>query len=67
MGKLADLKCAEGKGRDIRIFPGVYAKVIVSDGGKLSIKPMRYQSRLADKLVLPDTDTDPRAAHPGGA
>lgn len=49
MGKLADLKRAEGRDRDSRIFPGVYAPVIVSDGGKLTIKPMRYQCRLAGK------------------
>ena len=49
MGKLADLKRAEGKDRDSRIFPGVYAPVIVSEGGKLTIKPMRYQCRLAGK------------------
>ncbi len=49
MGKLADLKRADGKDRDSRIFPGVYAPVIVSEGGKLSIKPMRYQCRLAGK------------------
>ena len=49
MGKLADLKRSEGKGRDSRIFPGVYAPVVVSEGGKLVIKPMRYQCRLAGK------------------
>ncbi len=49
MGKLADLKRADGKDRDSRIFPGVYAPVIVSEGGKLTIKPMRYQCRLAGK------------------
>ncbi|HEL4167066.1 TPA: hypothetical protein UM336_004603, partial [Stenotrophomonas maltophilia] len=49
MGKLADLKRADGKDRDSRIFPGVYARVIVSEGGKLTIKPMRHQCRLAGK------------------
>ncbi|QBR45058.1 hypothetical protein DAIF1_26310 [Stenotrophomonas indicatrix] len=42
MGKLADLKRAEGRGRDSRMFSGVYASVIVSEGGKVTIKPMRY-------------------------
>ncbi|MDN8643539.1 SOS response-associated peptidase family protein [Stenotrophomonas indicatrix] len=51
MGKLADLKRADRKDRDSRIFPGVYAPVIVSEGGKLTIKPMRYQCRLAGKPV----------------
>lgn len=47
--RLADLQRVEPKDRDSRIFPGVYAPVIVSDGGKLVIKPMRYQCRLAGK------------------
>ncbi|WP_425518199.1 hypothetical protein [Stenotrophomonas indicatrix] len=49
MGKLADLKRAEGRGRDSRMFSGIYASVIVSEGGKVTIKPMRYQCRLAGK------------------
>lgn len=47
--RLADLQRIEPKDRDSRIFPGVYAPVIVSEGGKLVIKPMRYQCRLAGK------------------
>lgn len=47
--RLADLQRVETKERDSRIFPGVYAPVIVSEGGKLAIKPMRYQCRLAGK------------------
>ncbi|MBH1566173.1 SOS response-associated peptidase family protein [Stenotrophomonas maltophilia] len=49
LAKLADLKRVEPKDRDSRIFPGVYAPVIVSEGGKLVIRPMRYQCRLAGK------------------
>lgn len=49
LAKLADLKRAEPKDRDSRIFPGVYAPVIVAEGGKLVIKPMRYQCRLAGR------------------
>ncbi len=49
MGKLGDLKWSEGKDLDSRIFPGIYAPVIVSEGGKPAIKPMRYQCRLAGK------------------
>jgi len=51
LAKLADLKRTEPKDRDSRIFPGVYAPVIVSEGGKLVIRPMRYQCRLAGKPV----------------
>lgn len=49
LAKLADLKRTEPKERDSRIFPGVYAPVIVSEGDKPVIKPMRYQCRLAGK------------------
>lgn len=47
--RLADLQRVEPKDRDSRIFSGVYAPVIVSEGGRLVIKPMRYQCRLAGK------------------
>nr|WP_312660622.1 SOS response-associated peptidase family protein [Stenotrophomonas geniculata] len=47
--RLADLQRLDPKDRDSRIFPGVYAPVIVSEGGRLVIKPMRYQCRLAGK------------------
>ncbi|MBO8042727.1 SOS response-associated peptidase family protein, partial [Pseudomonas aeruginosa] len=47
--RLADLQRLEPKDRDSRIFPGVYAPVIVSEAGKMVIKPMRYQCRLAGK------------------
>ncbi|MBH1611059.1 SOS response-associated peptidase family protein [Stenotrophomonas maltophilia] len=47
--RLADLQRVEPKDRDSRIFPGVYAPVIVSEAGRMVIKPMRYQCRLAGK------------------
>ena len=53
--RLADLQRVEPKDRDSRIFPGVYAPVIVSEGGKLVIKPMRYQCRLAGKPAFYDS------------
>lgn len=53
--RLADLRRVEPKDRDSRIFPGVYAPVIVSEGGKLVIKPMRYQCRLAGKPARRDS------------
>ncbi|MFI8573511.1 SOS response-associated peptidase family protein [Stenotrophomonas bentonitica] len=48
-GKLADLRRTDHVVRDSRIFPGVYGTVIVSEGGKRVVKPMRYQCRLAGK------------------
>lgn len=47
--KLADLKRTERKPRDERIFPGTYSLVMVSEGGRLVVKPMRYQCRPAGK------------------
>ena len=50
--RLADLQRVEPKDRDSRIFPGVYAPVIVSEGGKLviadalSVPPSREASHL---------------------
>lgn len=52
--KLDDLRRTEPKDRDARIFPGVYAPVTVSEGGKLVVKPMRYQCRLAGKPAFYD-------------
>lgn len=54
LGKLADLRRSEPKDRDARIFPGIYAPVIVSEGGKLVVKPMRYQCRPAGKPAFYD-------------
>jgi putative SOS response-associated peptidase YedK len=48
-GKLADLRRTDHVARDSRIFPGVYGTVVVSEGGKRVVKPMRYQCRLAGK------------------
>ncbi len=48
-GKLADLRRSDHLARDSRIFPGVYGTVVVSEGGKRVVKPMRYQCRLAGK------------------
>jgi len=47
--KVADLKRANLLARDSRIFPGYYCPVLVSEGGKLVVKPMRYQCRPAGK------------------
>lgn len=53
-GKLADLRRSEPKPRDSRIFPGVYAPVMVWEHGKRVIKPMRYQCRPDGKPAFYD-------------
>lgn len=52
--RLADLKRTEPKDRDSRIFPGMYAPVLVMENGKRVIKPMRYQCRPAGKPAFYD-------------
>lgn len=54
MGKLANLRRIEPKDNDSRIYPGNYAPVMVMEGGKRVIKPMRYQCRLAGKPAFYD-------------
>jgi putative SOS response-associated peptidase YedK len=54
-GKLDDLRRTELNSEDGRIFPGWYAPVMVSEGGRLVVKPMRYQCRPAGKPVFYDT------------
>lgn len=55
LGRLADLKRTEPQERDNRIFPGVYAPVMIMDAGKLVVKPMRYQCRINGKPAFYDT------------
>lgn len=55
LGKLADLRRAEPKDRDSRIFPGWYAPVMVMENGRRTLKPMRYQCRPAGKPAFYDT------------
>jgi hypothetical protein len=47
--KLSDRSRTEPKDRDSRIFPGVYAPVMIVENGKRMVVPMRYQCRLAGK------------------
>jgi putative SOS response-associated peptidase YedK len=54
-GWLSDLKRTELEDRDSRIFPGVWAPVIVFEGGRRVVKPMRYQCRPAGKPAFHDT------------
>lgn len=53
--RLDDLVRQQLLPRDERLFPGSYAPVIVSEGGKRVIKPMRYQCRLPGKPASNDT------------
>jgi putative SOS response-associated peptidase YedK len=54
LGKLADIRRTELVDEDSRIFPGWYAPVMVMEGGRRVVKPMRYQCRLAGKPALYD-------------
>ena len=53
--KLADLRRTTPEDRDRRIFPGVYAPVMVLEHGRRVIKPMRYQCRPVGKPAFYDT------------
>lgn len=54
-GKLADLRRTELIEDDVRVFPMHYAPVMVMEGGRRVIKPMRYQCRPAGKPGFFDT------------
>jgi hypothetical protein len=54
LGKLSDLHRTELADEDSRIFPQHYAPVMVMEGGKRVIKPMRYQCRPAGKPAFHD-------------
>jgi len=53
--RLADLRRTELLERDGRIFPGMYAPVIVMENGQRMVRPMRYQCRPAGKPAAYDT------------
>ena len=55
LGKLADLRRTTLVDEDARIFPGWYAPVLVAEGGRRVLKPMRYQCRPAGKPAFYDT------------
>jgi putative SOS response-associated peptidase YedK len=52
--RLDDLKRSELLPRDSRIFPGMYAPVMVSEGGRRVLRPMRYQCRVEGKPAAYD-------------
>lgn len=53
-GRLTNLKRKEDRPSDHRIFPGMYAPVMVWDDGRRVVKPMRYQCRPAGKTASYD-------------
>lgn len=53
-GRLANLKREEGKPSDSRIYPGMYAPVMVWENGNRVVKPMRYQCRAQGKPLFYD-------------
>lgn len=52
--KLSDLRRTEPKSSDNRIFPMVYAGVIIQEGGQNLLTPMRYFCRPAGKPAFYD-------------
>jgi putative SOS response-associated peptidase YedK len=52
--RLADLERTAAKEGDARIYPGVYAPVLVVEDGERVIKPMRYQCRPCGKPAAYD-------------
>ncbi|MBB6600291.1 SOS response-associated peptidase family protein [Luteimonas sp. MC1825] len=53
-GRIDALKRSEPKPDDARIYPGHYTHVLVSEGGKRVMRPMRYQCRPAGKPAFYD-------------
>lgn len=54
LGRIDDIRRAELIPRDSRIFPGNYAPVLIQENGKLVVRPMRYQCRIAGKPASHD-------------
>jgi putative SOS response-associated peptidase YedK len=47
--RLEDINRTDPQPRDSRIFPGTFAPVLVMENGEYTVKPMRYQCRIAGK------------------
>lgn len=52
--RLGDLKRDRWEPQDSRIYPGMYAPVLVSERGRRVLRPMRYQCRPEGKPALYD-------------
>lgn len=55
LNRLADLKRSETLERDRRIFPMYYAPLLVDEGGRRWIRPMRYTCRLPGRSASYDS------------
>ncbi|HKW82619.1 MAG TPA: SOS response-associated peptidase family protein, partial [Burkholderiaceae bacterium] len=54
LAKMAELRRTVPEGDDLRIFPRHYALVMVMEGGRRVVKPMRYQLRPGGKPAFYD-------------
>ncbi|RPD88760.1 hypothetical protein EGK76_00255 [Luteimonas sp. 100069] len=54
MDRMAMIKRTTAEPADSRIFPGIYCPVMVSEGGRRVLRPMRYQCRPAGKPAFYD-------------
>jgi putative SOS response-associated peptidase YedK len=52
--RLANLRRRDVGEEDERIFPRYFVPIVVREGGRLLVRPMRYQCRLASKPVTSD-------------
>jgi putative SOS response-associated peptidase YedK len=55
LGRLAALRRTEANEEDARFFPGWWVPVMVNEGGRRVVKPMRYQCRPAGKPAAYDS------------
>lgn len=55
LARMATINRTDAKPADSRVFPGIYCPVMVSEGGRRVLKPMRYQCRPAGKPAFYDT------------
>ncbi|SKA14665.1 SOS response-associated peptidase family protein [Novilysobacter spongiicola] len=53
-GRLRNLQRVDDQPSDSRIYPGMYAPVMVWEDGKRVVKPMRYQCRAQGKPAIND-------------
>lgn len=54
LARMADIRRVEPRPKDSRIFPGSHVPVMVMEGGRRIVRPMRYQCRPAGKPASHD-------------